>query len=82
MREIEMCMTTLVFNEYVYEYKGNTCLILLTWELGTPEVLGFMLGEGIGSKVGLAVTSLLLLLDLVELLEDFDFLDDFDPYAS
>ena len=41
-----------------------------------------MLGEGIGSKVGLAVTSLLLLLDLVELLEDFDFLDDFDPYAS
>ena len=27
----EMCMmTTLAFNEYVYEYKGNACLILLT----------------------------------------------------
>ena len=42
----EMCMTTLVFNEHIYEYK----FILLTWELGTPEILGFMLGCDVGQS--------------------------------
>ena len=37
----EICITTLVFNEYEYEYTCNACLILLTCELGTPEIDGF-----------------------------------------
>ena len=46
----EMCMTKFEENRDVYEYKGNACLTLLTWELGTPDKLGFMLGCDVGQS--------------------------------
>ena len=41
----EMCFTTFVFND---EDTYNTFLILLTWELGTPEIEGFSEGWLLG----------------------------------